>query len=414
ETLRELVDEDDAARRSLLGEELADLSARYGDERRTVVLDESRDFPLPSEDDAGSSLVLVSRHGYVKAQPVRGGKAEGLAGAEAMSEREGDFVTRAFLGRAETELLIFTASGVVKSVTVGELPIGTRSSRGRPLAELIEIEPDDAVVAIHPVPDTSDERYVTTVSEQGQVKRSSLEEYGNVRGTGIIAAGLADDDRLIDVHLTDGAQELILATRLGQMIRFEEDEVRPMGRSAKGVKGVDLEGDDAVAVAACPHPDADLFVVTRAGRAKRFPLTEVRLQGRAGKGVTVVPDIERTGEVTGLVPVKGDPPLVFELASGAIVPGRAGSLRTTDRRAPAVRLEELTGAGDVAGVHLRLGGVSVDAAASPTAEADEAEEVPAERVEAGAGPGGADGDDEAAGAVAGGEGPQGELDLPES
>jgi len=389
--------EEDGARRELLAEELADLAARYGDERRTVVLDESRPFPLPSESDTGSSLVLVSRHGYVKAQPVRGGRSEGLAGAEAMSEREGDFVTRSFLGRADTELLIFTASGTVKSVTIGDLPIGTRSSRGRPLAELIEIEPDDAIVAIHAVPDTADERFVLTVSRQGQVKRTSLEEYGNVRGTGIIAAGLADDDRLVDVHLTDGTAELILGTRGGQMIRFDESDVRPMGRGAKGVKGIDLDADDEVAVSAVPRPDVDLVVVTRNGRAKRFPLTEVRRQGRAGKGVTVVPDVDRAGTVAGAVTLRGDAPLVFELASGSIVPGRAGALRTTDRRGPARSVDELAGGGLVADVHVRLGGVGAAGPASATGPAGPAGDVV---------------DEEADAAEVGAGTNQGELDLP--
>jgi DNA gyrase subunit A len=405
--------EQDAARRALLVDELTDLAARYGDERRTVVLDESKPFPLPSESDTGSSLVLVSRQGYVKAQPVRGGRSEGLAGAEAMSEREGDFVIRTFLGRADTELLIFTASGTVKNVSIGDLPIGTRSSRGRPLAELLDIGPDDSIVAIHPVPDTADERFVLTVSRLGQVKRTSLEEYGNVRGTGIIAAGLGDDDCLVDVHLTDGTAELILLTRGGQMIRFDESDVRPMGRSARGVKGIDLEGDDAVAASAVPHPDVDLVVVTRKGRAKRFPLTEVRRQGRAGKGVSVVPDIERAGTVAGLAVVHGDAPLVYELATGSIVAGRAGTLPTSDRRSPAKPLEELADLGPVAGVHRRLGGIApaagdavgsgddstTESAAAAPAEAEAGEPVETEA-------------DAADGGSVGAGANQGELDLP--
>jgi DNA gyrase subunit A len=410
EELRHLVEED-GARRALLSEELADLAARFGDERRTVVLDESQPFPLPSEDDTGSSLVLVSRHGYVKAQPVRGGRSEGLAGAEAMAEREGDFVTHAFLGRADTELLFFTAGGTVKSVSIGDLPIGTRSSRGRPLAELLELEADDPIIAIHPVPDTSEERFVLTVSRLGQVKRTSLEEYGNVRGTGIIAAGLGDDDRLVDVHLTDGAADLVLGTRHGMMIRFDESEVRPMGRSAKGVKGIDLEDGDEVAVSATPDPDVDLMVVTRPGRAKRFPLTEVRQQGRAGKGVTVVPDVERVGDVVGLVAARGDVPLVFELASGAIAPGRAGIVRQSDRRAAARVVRDLERLGDLAGVHLRLGGIAVAETGREPPDAPES-------AESGATPEAAESAEATGGVDAGGDGSvgagasQGELDLP--
>ena len=130
-----------ADNRLLLIEELSDLAIRFGDERRTVILDESKPFPLPSGGDAGSSLVLLSRLGFVKAQPIRGGAGEGMAGAKAMSERAGDFVTQALVARAETELLAFTSTGLVKSIRVADLPVGTRSSRGGSLGQLMDAPP---------------------------------------------------------------------------------------------------------------------------------------------------------------------------------------------------------------------------------------------------------------------------------
>ena len=202
EELRELVEQDDARRRLLISE-VTDLAARFGDERRTVILDESQPFPLPSGGDSGSSLVLLSRLGFVKAQPIRGGSGEGMAGAAAMAERTGDFVTQALLARAETELLVFTASGLVKSIGVADLPVGTRSSRGKAISELVNLAPDDAIIAVHPVPATIENRFVMTISQQGQVKRTELTEYGNVRGAGIKAAGLSGDDRLLDAWLDD-------------------------------------------------------------------------------------------------------------------------------------------------------------------------------------------------------------------
>jgi len=355
EELRELAD-NDAARRHLLNSELADLVARFGDERRTIVLDENKPYPLPSIGDSGSSLILISRLGYVKAQPVRGGAGEGMAGAAAMAERTGDFVTRALLARSETELLVFTAAGLVKSIGVADLPVGTRSSRGKALADLVGLAPDDTIIAVHQVPDTTDERFVLTISRQGQVKRTPLTEYGNVRGAGIKAVGISEHDQLLDVWLTDGTADVVLVTRQGQMIRFDESEIRAMGRSARGVKGIELAGDDIVVSSACPHRDDDLFLVTAAGHAKRLPMTEVRRQGRAGKGLSVLPDRKRAGDVVAAISVGGDRPVVFETDSGTMIDGRTGATPSGGRRDAAVPVLEIARIGTVAAVHLRLGG----------------------------------------------------------
>ena len=362
--LRELV-EQDQVRRLLLVEELADLATRFGDERRTVILDESRPFPLPSGGDTGSSMILLTRLGYVKAQPVRGGRSEGLAGAEAMSERTDDFVTQAFLARSETELLVFTAAGLVKSVQVSGLPVGTRSSRGHRLAELVHARADDEIVAVLPVPDTADERFVLTISGQGQIKRTSLSEYGNVRGEGIRAAGLGANDRLLAVRLTDGTADIVLATRHGQMIRFDESEIRPMGRSARGVKGIELAAKDEIIGCVCPRQDDDLFLVTSSGRAKRLPLTELRRQGRAGKGLSVLLDRQQAGDVVGIVS-GGDRPIVFETASGALIDARTGSAPSVARRDAAAPMPEVR-AESVVDLHARVGG-SVPAPALVTDE----------------------------------------------
>jgi DNA gyrase subunit A len=373
--LRLLVEED-STRRRLLIDELNDLAIRFGDERRTVILDESRPFPLPSGGDAGSSLVLLSRLGYVKAQPVRGGAGEGMAGAKAMSERGGDFVTQAFVARSETELLAFTAAGLVKSLRVADLPVGTRSSRGGSLGQLMDVSADDAIVAVHAVPDTSDERFVLTISASGMVKRTALSEYGNVRGSGIKAVGLAGDDRLLDVHLTDGTTDVVIATRHGQMIRFDETEIRTMGRSARGVKGIELSSGDSVVGSACPQADDDFYLVTSEGSAKNLPLTELRRQGRAGKGLTVLPDRESAGDLIGIVAGPGDRPVVFEGTSGAIAEGRTGASPSAARRDAATRIRTIPGFGEIRGVHPRIGGtVSVpDVAAVETVEHEQGAE----------------------------------------
>ncbi|MFQ5529416.1 MAG: DNA gyrase C-terminal beta-propeller domain-containing protein [Gemmatimonadota bacterium] len=263
---------------------------------------------------------------------------------------------RSFVARSETELLVFTANGLVKSVDVADLPVGTRSSRGTRLTELVDTNPDDAIIAVHPVPDTTDERFVLTISRQGLVKRTSLSEYGNVRGAGIRAAGLATDDRLLEVRLTDGTADVVLATRRGQMIRFDESEIRPMGRSARGVKGIELTEDDELVGCVCPRPDDDLFLVTVAGRTKRLPLTEVRRQGRAGKGLSVLPDREQAGDLVGIVSGEGDRPVVYETTSGTLINGRTGVSPTVARRDVAAPIRAPGRLEALVAVHPRVGG----------------------------------------------------------
>ncbi|MDT8436018.1 MAG: DNA gyrase subunit A [Gemmatimonadota bacterium] len=375
--LRRLVEED-AERRSLLRGELAELTAAYGDARRTEILDESRPFPLPQGGNGESSLVMLSRRGYVKAQAVRGGGG-GMAGAEAMEEREGDFVRQAFVARASTRLLCFTARGAVHGLEVSELPRGTRSSRGRPLEEFLPLDAGDRVVAVIPVAEgeeeRDDERHVLAATRQGQVKRTPLAEFANVRSGGIRAAGLGEGDEVLAVHVTRGRGDVLLVSTHGQAIRFAEEEVRPMGRTARGVRGIDLEKGDAVVAALAPRRDADLLVGTTGGRAKRLPLTEVRRQGRAGKGVGILPERDEAGDVAGVLEAHPGDRVAFELASGEVVAVAADEVRDTSRRGASRRLAALARRGPVAALHpVRTGaaGAAGSAGEDGGTDADEA------------------------------------------
>ena len=348
--LRHLVEED-PARRALLREELTEIAARYGDVRRTEILDENEPFPLPAGNGGESALVMLSRRGYVKAQTVRGSGA-GVAGAEAMEEREGDFVSQAFVARGDTQLLCFTDLGAVHAVSVGDLAPGTRSSRGRPLVEHLELGPEERVVAVLPVDEFDAERFVLVATAGGQVKRSSLEEYSNIRAGGIRATGLSEGDTVLAVHLTRGVRDVLLASRHGQVIRFAEDDVRPMGRSARGVKGIELEADDAVVSALIPRRDASLVVVTAEGHAKRVPYTEVKRQGRAGKGVAILPERAAAGDLVAVLEAHPGDRIVLETSVGETIPVEADSIREKARRGASVRLSAFAGrAGQVATVH---------------------------------------------------------------
>jgi DNA gyrase subunit A len=377
--LRKLV-EVEAERKRHLRRELAELMALYTDGRRTEIL-EGGEFPLPSGGASGAALVIVSRLGYVKALAARAGA--GLSGAEALEGRAGDFARRAFLCRGGDHLLSVTAAGSVHTLPVSALPLETRSSRGRALADFIDLEEGDRVIAVTPI-DTWTERYLVTVTRRGQVKRTELSEYANARANGIIGTGLSKEDEVTAALVTNGSGELVLATRLGQAIRFAEEDVRPMGRSARGVRAIDLAPGDEVVAALAPRRDTSFCLATRRGHGKRLPLTELRLQSRAGKGVDILPDRAKVGELVGLVELHGSDRLVWELASGELVFSDGDRLKARARRAATLRvLRDMGMDGAVKAIHLAATGASDVEGEEPAAPGGE--EVSVERPSGGAG-----------------------------
>ncbi len=370
--LRELVEVEEARKLHLRGE-LSELSMLYGDTRRTEILDGGT-FPLPSGGGAGAVLVLVSRLGYVKALPVRAGA--GLSGAEALEDRVGDFARRAFLCRGNDHLLLVTAGGSAHALRVSDLPLDTRSSRGRTITDFADLGEGDRLVAVTLVDDW-DRGYLVTVTRAGQVKRTRLADYSNARAGGILGAGLAKGDRVVAVLVTDGSAELVLASRRGQAIRFAEQEVRPMGRNARGVRAIDLAAGDEVVGATVGRRDASYCLATRLGRAKRLPVTELRLQSRAGKGVSVLPDIDTAGELVSLVEMHGRDRLAWELDSGELVFTDGDGLKARSRRAASVPVLGRTDGVKVRAVSSAAGAVTPVQEKQPPMAAAEGDGEPA-------------------------------------
>jgi DNA gyrase subunit A len=336
--LRLLVEEE-SSRRALLRGELEELIEKFGDPRRTEILEGAGEFPIPSGRGDEATVVLLSRHGYIKVQAAHSGA--GLAGAEAMAAREGDFVRRVFLCRSSDHLLVITRDGQAFVVAISDLPRGTRSSRGRRLRDFVELQGDDEVVAILPVSDFQGDRHVMVITRRGQVKRTPLNEYGNVRSGGIIGSGLAKDDELFAAFLAEPGAELLIATRMGQTIRFRAEEARPMGRSARGVRAIELSKDDEIVAVLTPRRDTELLVATERGFAKRVPFTEFKLQGRAGKGMSVLPDRSNVGPLVGMLEVLAGDRVIWESSAGALLEAEVDKARTRDRRGPCVRVLEL-------------------------------------------------------------------------
>jgi DNA gyrase subunit A len=317
-------------RREFLSEEIKDLRERYGDPRRTEIVEDTSSFKVAKGGDHETRLILISRHGYVKAQPA--GAGGGLAGAEALEAREGDFARDAYLCRASHSLLVLSARGHAFALPISSLPHETRSSRGKRLDEFIELELGDEIAAVMPVEDFSSDRYLVIATRRGQVKRSALSEYSNARTGGIIAAGLAKGDEILSAFVTDGSQDVLLATRLGQAIRFQESDLRPMGRAARGVRGMDIAKDDLVIAALAPRADSDLLAASAGGFGKRIPFTEFKVQGRAGKGLAILPERKRVGNLVGLLEVHPADDVAWERSDGSVATTGAADILTRARR----------------------------------------------------------------------------------
>ncbi len=338
ERLARLV-KDDATRRALLRDEIQELSDRYGDPRRTEILDDDAVFKLARGGSHEARLLLLSRGGYIKAQAAATGG--GLAGAEAFSSRENDFAREAFLCRGSDTLLIVTAQGHAHTLLVSALPHGTRSSRGKRLDGFVDLELGDEIVSVTPVDAFSPDKFLVVATRQGQVKRSALSEYSNARTTGIIGAGLGRGDEVVSAFVTEGSSDLVFGTKQGQAIRFPESTVRPMGRTARGVKAIELSRGDVVVGMLSPRADADILLATSGGYGKRIPFTEFKVQGRAGKGLGILPERKRSGELVGLLEVHPSDEIAWELSEGPLEIRPASSVITRARREtsrPVVRL----------------------------------------------------------------------------
>lgn len=313
-----LILSDEKRRRDLVRRELTAIAERYGDARRTEILSAEGRFPLPSGDSAQEMHVFLTHRGHLKTLPARSANNDGgLAGAEPLESQGGDFVTRRWLCKSDEQLLAFSRDGQVHSARISDLPQGTRSSRGRSVGDLLEL--DTEVAAVHTVRDFADDRFVVMATRKGRVKRTSLSEYRNIRSGGIIAAGVEKGDEIVDVHISSGGDQLVLVTQKGQIIRFDEAAVRPMGRSASGVKGIELARGDKVVAFVVPRRDALLLGVTSEGYERTMEVGELRVQARGGKGVRLFPERLKAGKVIGFLDLlPGDMVVAFTASGDAV------------------------------------------------------------------------------------------------
>ena len=306
----------------LMLEELDEIVGKYGDARRTVILEDDVSEEMAVENTVADedAVITVSHEGFVKRIPmhlyrrrVSSGKA--LAGMERF---ESDYLERVFVARTQGWLLAFTENGHLHFLPVLDVPEGARASRGQSIYGLTPADRDDAIVTLLPADDLTSERFVVFLTESGLMKRTKLSEFARPRVGGVIAAGLKKGDCLMDVRLSDGEGEVMLITRDGRAIRFPESDLSVLGRTARGVKGIDLKGDDAVVGMLLIRRDAWVLGVTEDGKGKRTEVGDFPLQKRGGLGTLAVPSGDGTALVSALEVLEGDEVMVV-MASGEVM-----------------------------------------------------------------------------------------------
>lgn len=320
--------------------ELKDIKDKFGDERRTQIVARSEEISIEDMIVDEEMAVTISHEGYIKRNPVtlyraqrRGGK-----GKIGTTTKEEDFVEYLIIASMHSYILFFTTTGKVYWVKVHELPQASRAAKGKPIVNLLNLEPGERVSAFLSVREFVEGRFIVFATKKGAVKKTDLMLYSNPRASGIRAIGLEDGDEVIGVRLTDGEQELILSTLDGQSIRFKEDQVRPTGRGTYGVLGIRLDSGDAVVSMEMLNRGASILTVSEKGYGKRTEMEEYRLQSRGGKGIITMKATEKTGRIVGGQQVTDDDQLMLVTNNGKIIRLRMRDIRVIGRNTQGVRL----------------------------------------------------------------------------
>ncbi|ADO53996.1 DNA gyrase subunit A [Paenibacillus polymyxa] len=325
---------------NIISEELNELKGRFADDRRTEItvgeesiLDEDL---IPRED----VIITVTHTGYIKRLPVTTYRSQkrGGRGVVGMDTKDEDFVEHLFITNSHHHLLFFTDKGKVYRIKAYEIPDLSRTARGTPIINLIQIEQGESINAVIPIEEFVEDSYLFFATQHGIIKKTPLDDYANIRKGGLIAINLREDDALIEVKLTDGQQEMIIGTAQGMSIRFPESDVRSMGRSATGVKGISLDESDAVIGMDIVNTDLDILIVTAKGYGKRTPAVDYRIQSRGGKGIKTINVTDKNGPVVGLKVVKAEEDLMIITASGTLIRTSMGEISTMGRNTQGVRL----------------------------------------------------------------------------
>ena len=330
--------------------ELKEISEKYGDERRSVIEYAGGDLSIEDMIPDEKVVLTISNAGYIKRTPLIEYRTQnrGGVGQKASTTRNEDFLEHLFIGTNHQYMLFFTQKGKCFWMRVYEIPEGSKTSKGRAIQNLINIEQDDDVKAFICTQDLKDEdyinnHYVIMATKKGQVKKTSLEQYSRPRSNGINAITIKEDDELLEAKLTTGNSQVLIAVKSGKCIRFEESKTRPMGRNASGVRGIKLkdEKDEVIGMISVNDMDSNILVVSKNGYGKRSSLDSYRLTNRGGKGVKTISITEKTGSLVSLKSVNDNDHLMIINKSGIAIRMEVNTLRVMGRATQGVKLINL-------------------------------------------------------------------------
>ncbi|QWX84737.1 DNA gyrase subunit A [Cellulophaga sp. HaHaR_3_176] len=346
-------------RMDIIKEELAEVKAKYGDERRSEINFAGGDLSMEDMIPDEQVVITISHAGYIKRTPLTEYKTQnrGGVGQKASSTRNEDFLEHLFVGTNHQYMLFFTQKGKCFWMRVYEIPEGSKSSKGRAIQNLINIESDDKVKAFICTQDLKDEEYVNShyvimATKKGIVKKTSLEQYSRPRQNGINAIGIREDDELLEAKLTTGTSEIFLGLKSGKAIRFEESKTRPMGRNASGVRGITLQSDDdeVIGMVSVHNFEEEILVVSENGYGKRSSIDDYRVTNRGGKGVKTISITDKTGGLVAIKNVSDSDDLMIINKSGIAIRMSVEDLRVMGRATQGVRLINIKGKDSIAAV----------------------------------------------------------------
>ncbi len=356
--LKDILEKKDR-RMDIIKEELSVIKEKYGDERRSNIEYAGGDFSMEDMIPDDKVVITISHAGYIKRTPLVEYKTQnrGGVGQKASTTRDEDFLQDLFVGTNHQYMLFFTQKGKCFWMRVFEIPEGSKTSKGRAIQNLINIEQDDKVKAFICTQDLKDEDYVNShyvimATRKGQVKKTSLEQYSRPRTNGINAISVRDGDELLEAKLTTGNSHVMLAVKSGKAIRFEESKTRPMGRGASGVRGITLndKNDELVGMIAVNDMDANILVVSEHGYGKRSSVEDYRVTNRGGKGVKTISITEKTGKLVSIKNVTDQDDLMIINKSGIAIRMEISTLRIMGRATQGVKLINLKGDDTIAAV----------------------------------------------------------------
>jgi DNA gyrase subunit A len=328
---------------NIIKEDLLEIKKKYADKRRTQIAEEAEEITIEDLIQEEEMVVTISHNGYIKRNPLtqyrsqrRGGK-----GSLGMETREEDFVERLFTASTHDQVLFFTNFGRLYWLKVYQIPEMGRAAKGKAIVNLLQLSQYEKISAVFAIKEFTEGSSLFMATKKGVVKKTSLAAYSNPRTKGINAIKLDEDDELIGVRMTDGKKDINLSTRNGLSIRFNEDNVREMGRVAHGVRGIRLKQDDEVVSVDILDDETTLLTVTEKGYGKRTKAEEYRLQSRGGKGIFTIKVTPKNGKVVGVLQVTSDDEIIIIASSGKLIRIKASNISTIGRATQGVRLIDL-------------------------------------------------------------------------